>query len=161
VTYLAAWVLFGGLALVLLVRGRQFRRGSSFALLPTYRRTSVPAIFRNFPLVAEFFAIGVLGLLLASALLALLEPTLEAATFQSLVLLLLAILLGGLGVLFLLLHKPPARLIPAWLMADDERLGFRPPGLGLGDFFTIVVAVIFLVSAAFFVYAAVFVPEPF
>lgn len=157
---LFAWVAVLTLFAVVLVRGIRFRRGTSRALLPLYRNSGLPNVWRNIPLVADILAAGSLLLVTGLGVLVPGRSVLPPPVFQTLVLLMLGLLAAALGALLLLLHSPPKRLTPRWLALEDQRDGFVAPRASFGDHLVLLLGLCSLALALVFFYYAVFIYEP-
>lgn len=154
------WVAVLTLLVAVLVRGFRFRRGTSRALLPLYRNSGPPNVWRNIPLVADILAGGLLLLVTGFGVLGPSRSVLPPPVFQTLVLLMVGPLAAAFGALLLLLHSPPKRLTPRWLSLEDQRDGFVAPKASFGDHLVLLLGLCSFVLALVFFYYAVFVYEP-
>lgn len=121
-----------------LINGIRFRRGSgSKVFLRWYRNPDMPAIWRGVSAVEPLITAWLLPPVVLATAVAAGAGSLVGPLPDRIV----GLLAFGGGAWFLLVigggivigYRPPTRLLPRWLVADDERAGYRPAPPGLFD----------------------------
>jgi hypothetical protein len=131
-------------ACVALINGIRFRRGSGPRIyLRWYRDPQLPAVWRNSLAMEPFVTSLLLPPLVLLTTFAFGAGSLIGPLPDRIVGL---IFFGGFGWFFLAMgigilisYRPPARLMPRWLVGDDERVGYRPASAGRFDKLLVIV----------------------
>lgn len=139
---LAVWLLVA-LFMYLLWSGIRFHRGSDRRGLFIYRSPNLPRALRNFELVAPVAMALLVPITIAAAIFVTVPfdngPSQEVR----------GVALVGAGYFFftltvtsVMLFRPPARLTPAWLVEDDQAVGYVAPPPRLEDWFWLIFVVV-------------------
>lgn len=149
---MVSWLILTGGSVAVAVIGLRFRSGKPSPWMPSwmglYRRTDLPTIYRNVPLITPLLGLGMLVIMVAGAP-ALLSPRLEVAGVpEGLVSLYWFCLVGAFpllaGMSLVLAAHPPAWLRPRWLRALDSEDTFDPPAPSRFDHAVFVVGTLLL-----------------
>ena len=116
------------------------------AALDAYRRYEQPAVIRNGWFVMPVLAGGSIPLLIAVAplLLGITVPTIPIGLKYLVGFGTMSYLFFLIGTVLVLMYRPPRWLVPGWVVEDDERTGFTPPGPGLFDRAFLLLGLLFL-----------------
>jgi hypothetical protein len=155
--YVPVWLIFSVISVASLYTGLNFRRGTMRHALHTYRNPDIPAVIRNGSVVAALTSVLQLPILILLAPFVLLPLSLSRHAH-----IVIALVLGGDiltvgGVSWVLAFRPPRWLVPDWLRADDELVGWVAPPADWFDRLLLVVTILALIGGiALLVGAAAF-----
>jgi hypothetical protein len=144
-----AWLFALVIASLSLSQGHAYRLGHHRGFLTNYRNPTLPTVLRNGALVLEPVAVlAFVGLGLTAPLALIPALSLQRHVLLGLFLLVVgyALVVGGIGVA--LSYWLPWRLIPDWLLREDEATGWSPHGRDFFDRLIVVFGLLCLLGGA-------------